>query len=227
MKNKFLTLMNYLKRRGLKKLNITVDLSYKTIDYMSFYPDIENIPSFVEKTIEEIIDMYVDKLWDAGPGSAYEETSDYYSADVDIDSINQTITFTEVGYTLYGSEADGRSYFFNDFEEEDSGYDMFVEVQKFLKKENLDEIQVHYNGGGDSGWIEKSYTSSSGSGDISEEIESICYELLEDFGGWEINEGSSGIITMSNDEINIEHEWNVEMNADEDPNIILTPDTFV
>jgi hypothetical protein len=52
---------------------------------------------------------------------------------------------------------------------------------------------VGYDGGGDSGYINSDYRTEDGkTGDTPAAIEDICYDLLEDYVGWEINEGSSG-----------------------------------
>ena len=100
-----------------------------------------------------------------------------------------------------------------------------------IKELDLDEIKsdsitVTYEGGGDSGYIENQYESSNGGGDVPAGIEDICYQLLEDFGGWEINEGSQGSIILSRDEIEVEHEWNVQEEHWEEANIVITPETF-
>ena len=99
-------------------------------------------------------------------------------------------------------------------------------VRKYLDEIKSDSITVTYEGGGDSGFIETNYESSNGGGSIPAVIENICYSLLEEFGGWEINEGSQGSIILSRDEIEVEHEWNVQEEHWEEANIVITPETF-
>jgi hypothetical protein len=47
---------------------------------------------------------------------------------------------------------------------------------------------------------------------ISASIENVCYNILQKFGGWEINEGSQGKITFDfqSDNYSVYHEWNTE-----------------
>ena len=46
----------------------------------------------------------------------------------------------------------------------------------------------------------------------SAEVEDYCYTVLEDFGGWEINEGSDGeiILNLKANEYSVQHSWNTE-----------------
>ena len=215
-------MMAYLKKRGIETLQIDCDIEYNSVQFINYYPNIDNLPSFVENTIEEIIESYA-----LGPGSIYEDTSDYFNLNIEIEPEKQTMTFVSADVKSYGAESDGRYYEFEDYEEGDSMFDGFIEIRKFLKEQNLDEIFVDYNGSGDSGYIEGQFRSGNNSGDLPAEIEDIAYQLLEEFGGWEINEGSSGNIRMSNDEIEIEHEWNVEINNDIDLNIEITSENIV
>jgi hypothetical protein len=220
-------MMAYLKKRGIETLQVDCDIEYNSVQYINYYPDIDNLPSFVENTIEEIIESYADELYDLGPNSIYDETSDYFSVNIEIEPEKQTMTFVSASVKSYDIESDGRYYEIGEFNKDTPMYNRFIEIQKFLKEQNLDEIFVDYNGGGDSGYIEGQFRSGNNSGDLSVEIEEIAYELLEEFGGWEINEGSSGNIRMSNDEIEIEHEWNVEIDNDIDLNIEITSENIV
>ena len=46
---------------------------------------------------------------------------------------------------------------------------------------------------------------------IEANLETISYDLLElYYGGWEINEGSSGEIVITNDSLIVDHYWNKE-----------------
>jgi len=87
-------------------------------------------------------------------------------------------------------------------------------------------MTVSYNGSGDSGYIESDYTSKNKSGQIDDDIESICYNLLEEYGGWEINEGSQGTIDFTKDEITVNHEWNTEEQYTNEINLEVKPEDF-
>jgi hypothetical protein len=101
-----------------------------------------------------------------------------------------------------------------------------MDVRKFLEKEGIEEMVVRYEGSGDSGYIQRDYTSKNKNGEINDDIEHICYDLLEDYGGWEINEGSQGTIEFTKDEIDIQHEWNTEEQYTSDTIIEINPEEF-
>jgi hypothetical protein len=69
---------------------------------------------------------------------------------------------------------------------------------------------LKYNGGGDSGYIESNFESGQ---PVPPEIEEWCYqELEENFGGWEINEGSQGEFQFYFDKkyVILSHAYNIE-----------------
>jgi hypothetical protein len=75
-----------------------------------------------------------------------------------------------------------------------------------------------YDGGGDSGWVQDMVESSKGSKGLNQQLESICYDLLElYYGGWEINEGSSGSINYNFQEqkVMMTHYQNIESTEEE------------
>jgi hypothetical protein len=53
-------------------------------------------------------------------------------------------------------------------------------------------------------------------------IKNICYSLLEEYGGWEINEWSQGNIVFTKDEISVNHEWNTEEDDSNEIDIEIT-----
>ena len=91
-------------------------------------------------------------------------------------------------------------------------------VVEELKSVYGDSCNCTYDGGGDSGWVQDMVDSSKGSKGLNQQLESICYDLLElYYGGWEINEGSNGSIDFNFDDqiVEIYHNQNVEENVDE------------
>ena len=63
-------------------------------------------------------------------------------------------------------------------------------------------LVLHYNGGGDAGYIESSFENGE---DVSRLIEDWCSTELESLhGGWEINEGSEGYFTFNLEDRTIE-----------------------
>ena len=72
-------------------------------------------------------------------------------------------------------------------------------------------IELSYNGSGDSGYIESSFESIGDA--VPAEVEDLAYEQLENnFGGWEINEGSQGhfVFDFNDGTITLNHSNNLE-----------------
>jgi hypothetical protein len=83
-----------------------------------------------------------------------------------------------------------------------------------LDEENISgTIFVTFDGNGDSGSIEQAEDESGHSVNLSTEMEDWCYNILENnYGGWEINEGSSGKFIFNTEDRTCELEfgWNNE-----------------
>jgi len=87
-----------------------------------------------------------------------------------------------------------------------------------LKSVYGDSCNCTYDGGGDSGWVSDEVRCSKGRLKLNEQLEHICYDLLElYYGGWEINEGSNGSIDFNfkDQTVELNHNQNVEENVDE------------
>ena len=93
-----------------------------------------------------------------------------------------------------------------------------------LIKQYSNFCKLRYDGGGDSGWIENEIETENGITEIKKEtdvdvdgieanLETISYDLLDlYYGGWEINEGSTGSINYNFQEqkVTMTHYQNVE-----------------
>jgi hypothetical protein len=80
-------------------------------------------------------------------------------------------------------------------------------------------LEVRYDGGGDSGWIEGEVESSKNETSLDDRIEDIVYFLLEIFhAGWETDEGSNGNFTFNfkDQTVTIEHNMNYQEELEED-----------
>ena len=225
MKKKFKMLMTYLK--GFKKESINFELSVngQDIEEINIHDGVDMTSTFYSY-FENIINQYINKLYYEGPGSV-DGTSDYFIIEGDIYPSENKIVFNEVRFTEYGTEDSGNIYYFEDHEGSgDSIDDYFIEVRKFLDEEKITSTTVTYEGGGDSGYVNSKYESEKGSGDVPAGIEDICYGLLEEYGGWEINEGSQGTIVFTKDEIEVNHEWNTEIDVTNKINIEITENSL-
>ncbi len=216
--------MAYLK--GFKKESIPfeITISETHIEDINIYYGVD-ITSNFESHLQTILELYTNELYDEGPGSV-QSASDYFYVDGEIYPFENKIVFNQVRFTSYGTSDSGYEVYIDDYEEDDGMYSTFMEVRKFLEHEGIEDMTISYNGGGDSGYIESDYTSKNKNGQIDEDIEHICYDLLEEYGGWEINEGSQGNIVFTKDEISVNHEWNTEDDDSNEIDIEITEDSL-
>jgi hypothetical protein len=223
MKNKLRILFKYLKGMGIDNITFNVDLE-NGIQWFELNMEY-NSSSAIENIVQEIIEEYEDKLYELGPGTL-DNPNEYFRVSGEIIPDEGKFIFTEIDYQGYDTEGSGTYYDKDDYEEDDSMYDTFIEVGKFLDEIEATSATVGYSGGGDSGAVDNNYESENGSGIIPNDIENICYDLLSEYGGWEINEGSQGNIVFTKDEIEVNHEWNTQEDYNEGINIVITLDTF-
>ena len=140
------------------------------------------IPDGLVPILKKIID-YVD---DDGLYSNLPDGSDidYQRFEITIDGVKKEISLTHI-YSYY-SEGDSTGIEYDDMIEEWEEKGIFEDIE--IPEDGY--MVLKYNGGGDSGYIESDFDNGERSPD---EIEEWCYKQLEEnFGGWEINEGSQG-----------------------------------
>lgn len=230
MKKKFEYMMRYFKSLDCGELEIRLELDESYVQY--YYINCKNrkisdLPSNLDVIFNEICELYGRTLYNSGPGSSYNDTNSYFYVDIVIDTKNDSLIFKDIDFTEYATEDSGLEYHFDETEEGEPMYDRFIKLREFFSKEDLTQITVTYNGSGDNGYIEGTYKTDDGKmGSVPGFLEDISYELLEDFGGWEINEGSQGTITINPNSIYIEHEWNTEKEYTNKVNIVVTKDSF-
>jgi hypothetical protein len=225
MKKKFKMLMAYLKGFKKESINFELSISSQDVEEIEIYDGVDMTSTFYSY-FASIVNQYADELYDEGPGSV-DNAGDYFYVDGDIYPSENKIVFNQVRFTSYGTEDSGNFYYFEDHEGlGDSIEDYFIEVRKFLDEKKITSATVSYEGGGDSGYIESTYESEKGTGDLPAGIENICYNLLEEYGGWEINEGSQGTIVFTKDEIEVNHEWNTEEDDSNEIDIEITEDSL-
>jgi hypothetical protein len=227
MKRKLKLLMQYFRSAGLDKVNFNIDVQDNSVEYEEIDVDF-SVATPIKNIFDEIIELHVDQIVDEGESEINEdETSDYYQIYGTIYLKKQIIKFEKFNYTYYGVEESGTSYDISDYSEGDSMYNNFIDVDKILKELNINEMIVGYDGGGDSGYINSDYRTEDGkTGDTPAVIEDICYDLLEDYGGWEINEGSSGTFIFTKNTIDHEHLWRTEENDSVSLDIEVNENSF-
>ena len=140
------------------------------------------IPDGLIPILKKIID-YVD---DDGLYSNLPDGSDidYQRFEITISGVKKEIALTHI-YSYY-SEGDSTGIEYDDMIEEWEEKGVFDDTS--IPEDGY--LVLKYNGGGDSGYIESDFENGEPSPGA---VEEWCYQQLEEnFGGWEINEGSQG-----------------------------------
>ena len=160
------------------------------------------IPDGLVPILKKII-SYVDddELYSELP---YDGHIDYQRFEITIDSVKKEISLTHM-YS-YQTEGGSQGVEYDDMIEEWEEKGVFDDTE--IPEDNY--LVLKYNGGGDSGYIESDFENGETSPD---EVEEWCYQQLEEnFGGWEINEGSQGEFQFDFNEktVILSHAYNIE-----------------
>jgi len=204
---------NYLNSLGMKdgEINIELDIDAGSVDSDSI--DWEHVHHFNNNYTAEIPDglfpilkkvlEYTDNNADFNNDI---ENLNYQSINIDIDCKEKTISVNH--YWSYYGRDDGNTITWDE-ENDKELIDRFESLIDDIPEDG--QLTVSYNGGGDSGYLESNWNENRDG--IPAEIEDWCYNQLSDnFGGWEINEGSDGqfIFDFKNNTIHLEHTFNTE-----------------
>jgi hypothetical protein len=166
------------------------------------------IPDGLVPILKKII-SYVDddELYSELPNDGY---IDYQRFEITIDSVKREISLTHMySYQIEGG-SEGVEY--DDIIEEWEEKGVFDDIE--IPEDNY--LVLKYNGGGDSGYIESHFDSGARNPygeSVPTEVEEWCYQQLEEnFGGWEINEGSQGEFQFDFNEktVILSHAYNIE-----------------
>lgn len=181
----------YLSSLGMKygEINFEMDtddeeILYNPNDFPTHFDNnyTAEIPDGLVPILKKIID-YVDDsdLYDNLPNDG---DIDYQRFEITIDGVKREISLTHI-YS-YFSEGDSSGVEYDDMIEEWEEKGVFDDVS--IPEDGY--LTLKYNGGGDSGYIESDFDNGEPSPGA---VEEWCYQQLSDnFGGWEINEGSQG-----------------------------------
>jgi hypothetical protein len=166
------------------------------------------IPDGLVPILKKII-SYVDddELYSELPNDG---NIDYQRFEITIDSVKREISLTHM-YS-YQTEGGSEGVEYDDMIEEWEEKGVFDETE--IPEDNY--LALKYNGGGDSGYIESHFDSGARNPygeSVPTEVEEWCYQQLEEnFGGWEINEGSQGEFQFYFDKkyVILSHAYNIE-----------------
>jgi hypothetical protein len=161
------------------------------------------IPDGLVPILKKIIG-YIDDdgLYNELPNDA---NIDYQRFDITIyTDENKEISLTHI-YS-YQTEGASENVEYDDMIEEWEEKGVFNDTS--IPEDNY--LVLKYNGGGDSGYIESDFENGEPSPGV---VEEWCYQQLEEnFGGWEINEGSQGEFQFDFNEktVILSHAYNIE-----------------
>jgi hypothetical protein len=180
------------------------EIAYNPKDFPTHFDNnyTAEIPDGLVPILKKIIDYVDDEgLYNELPHYA---NIDYQRFEITIDSVKKEISLTHTYNFL--TEGDSQGIEYDDMIEEWEEKGVFDDTS--IPEDNY--LVLRYNGGGDSGYIESDFENGERSPD---EVEEWCYKQLEEnFGGWEINEGSQGEFQFDFNEktVILSHTYNIE-----------------
>ena len=207
----------YLRSFGMNFGSIELHSDY--VDYSFDFSEInwDEIDSFSNNykiKIPQVLFPIIKKILNSNNSEFnYKEEPFWEGIEVLIDAVKFTITLSH--HYSYYSTSDAESITF-DSEDDQRLIDGFgksvIELGGQIPQNGV--LTLKYDGGGDSGYLEGDFVEGPA---VPKDIEDWCYnELEENFGGWEINEGSSGYFyfDFDNKELTLQHTDNVEVSAE-------------
>ena len=209
----------YLSSLGMRDGSIEMDIddwsnfNFSDINWQRETHFSNNYSAEVPDGLTPIFEKIGNYIEDRGLFTEPEQSDiNYERIEFDIDSRTQEVSVRH-WWSFYGRGDSSSKYW-----EDEDGEEIFEEWEKDgvlddIEVPNGGILTVKYNGSGDSGFIESSFDEN-GDG-VPTAIEDWCYRQLENnFGGWEINEGSDGefIFNFNNMEIELVHTYNTEEN---------------
>jgi hypothetical protein len=206
------------------------DSQWESLDgprYKGNYVNIETPKSIIE-IFENVRDGFDTSNFD---NEYYDSETGNLYFDVNAEKKNINVTYY---HSVMNSETSSIRRSFNELLTAPIPWDRpnVIEQYKILNNpEFIDEmyekygedLEVTYDGGADSGWINDEVGSSKGNLEIDNRLENILYAFLESYySGWEINDGSSGTIYLNFEkkEIHVSHTLNYQEDEEEEYMVI-------
>ena len=206
---KFKLLHHILLSNGVNRISNDFYIDYDgNVDYhFSPWTGKGNAHNFLPDKMFDFLDNFFDTMKDNVLDSLEANDESRATVSCEYSTTDKTFTIEENIQTM-GYESSSQEF---EIDEKELLEDM---VQ--WKEDGKLKIRVDFNGGGDSGYLEGDFSETRDG--VPTEIEDWCYNQLSDnFGGWEINEGSDGqfIFDFENRTIHLEHTFNTEENESE------------
>ena len=210
LKTLLVILSKFIKTIGCEKaiFDFTYDGNSYYQNKMRCNGEYINMPIEISPFLEKYLDQLPDFQGEASNGS------EYHGYEMIFDLTKMTIT-TYGLYTEYDTQDGGTS----SVELTD---DVIAQFEKLVSEGYEQPFYVDFSGGGDSGYVEEEGSDyKSKRFKLTPLMDDLCYQGLQDFGGWEINEGSQGeiIFDLEEKEATVRLTWNTENTETEVINI--------
>lgn len=174
-----------------------------------------NPPIPISRFIENLMEALDSS--DELPRFSEDGEQEIYNYEFVIDSENKQVSIIG-NYSVYTVEETQITELYA--EDEDMNNEVLSNFFKKLREEGDFELEVPFEGSGDSGWIhDTGETRKTDNYPVPPSIMETMYQMLEDYPGWEINEGSQGEFTFESaggkDRLSLNFNMNMEGTAEE------------
>lgn len=207
-------MVNFLKSMKMNRGDIEVHQGDDYLNY-TYDPDDEyshnfsnrwnvEVPQFFVPIIKKVMKVAADVYENYEPDIDGE--LNFHRIEFEIDINERQISVDFYGNYYGREEASGIEW----SEDEDGLSKVLEEIGEVTDDKT---VELRYNGGGDSGYIESSFENGES---VPAAVEDWCYRQLENhYGGWEINEGSDGnfVFEMEEKMCFLYHSYNTEETA--------------
>jgi hypothetical protein len=215
MKRKFIYLMEFLKQFDCDKITQTYTFYDSGYDWglQELGCEKSNDTKYIAtpKVLYGLLDDILNHMVEEIESEVYNYNDDISRFDVNVEIYPKKglLVYSNADIRSYSKEGETHEY---EFDEQDEDDNIVNKCREFLESlGNPESVTISYDGSGDSGSLDQNGITSDGRNvDLPSDIEDICYHQLEEFSGWEINEGSSGEIIITNDSLTVDHYWNRE-----------------
>lgn len=209
---------NYLGSMGMSDGNIEIEIDngwsfdYDDIDWDNITHFDNNYNADIPSGLIPILQKIMKYCGDNDLILEHDDDVNYQKLEFDIDVDKKEITFNH--WWSFYTRGDGNSIEY-DSEGDVERFERWMETDfSDVEIPNDGILTVTYNGSGDSGYLESSFNENGSQ--VPAGVEDWCYrELSDNFGGWEINEGSDGdfVFDFNNKTVTLNHTDNIEDNA--------------
>jgi hypothetical protein len=193
---------------GIKYGNIEIGIEggWDNIEWREITHFSNNYNADIPEGLILILKKIVNYVVENDLGEVYGSELEWFRGEFDIDTVRQEISVSE-----YWTEYDTNDVVSSEFEDEPELFET-IDLLFFRGEKKPKELTVRFEGSGDSGYLNDNFENTMLT--LPAGIEDWCYTTLENsFGGWEINEGSSGnfVFNLEDKTVTLNYYENIEV----------------